>query len=71
MYTDANIVLNQNENSLLRQYYNVNADFYFPVCVSGENKQQIGLNPYCGNKKHILFVWHILFAKHSGPALVL
>lgn len=26
MYTDANIVLNQNENSLLRQYYNVNAD---------------------------------------------
>ena len=56
MYTDANIVLNQNENSLLRQYYNVNADFYFPVCVSGENKQQIGLNPYCGNKRHILFV---------------
>ena len=56
MYTDANIVLNQNENSLLRQYYNVNSDFYFPVCVSGENKQQIGLNPYCGNKKHILFV---------------
>ena len=55
-YTDANIVLNQNENRLLRNYYNVNTDYYFPVCVSKENIKQLAENPFCGNKKHILFV---------------
>ena len=55
-YTDANIVLNQNENSLLRNYYHTDTDFYFPVCVSKEKTQQTGKNPFCGNKKHILFV---------------
>lgn len=48
-YTDANIVLNQNENRLLRNYYNVNTDYYFPVCVSKENIKQIAENPFCGN----------------------
>ena len=34
----------------------MNTDYYFPVCVSKENIKQIAENPFCGNKRHILFV---------------
>lgn len=55
-YTDANIVLNKEEDMLLQKHYGKKADAYFPVCVEcGNNETHI--NPYDDNgRKHLLFV---------------
>lgn len=53
---DANIVLNSEEDDLLRKYYDISADYYLPICVE---KKEIDTNenPYESScKKHILFV---------------
>ncbi len=53
---DANIVLNSEDDELLRKYYNTSADFFLPICVE---KNEIGTEetPFeLSSKKHIVFV---------------
>ena len=53
---DANIVLNSEEDELLRKYYEKEADYYLPVCVE-KSFEIVADDPYTTeNKKHILFV---------------
>ncbi len=53
---DANIVLNNAENELLKKYYQREADYLLPVCV-GKASVEAKEDPYSPTgKKHIIFV---------------